>query len=133
MAGPLTNARHERYCSEVAQGKSQDEAYALAGFAPSRFNASRLAAREDVRARILELQSAAAAETVVTIADIARQLDEDRAFAKKCETPAAMVSATMGKAKLFGFLRDKLEHSGPNGVPIDINVKVSWVDPPVGE
>jgi phage terminase small subunit len=63
----LENPRHELFAEELATGKSASEAYALAGFRPSRKNASRLRANEDVTARVTELQAVAARSTAITI------------------------------------------------------------------
>jgi len=109
MSGPLKNTRHERFCQESAKGKSTDEAYVLAGFKANRGNAARLKANEDVRGRILELQERAAHRTEITAADIAKQLDDDRTFARSLKQSAAAVTATMGKAKVLGLIVDKTE------------------------
>lgn len=119
MPGPLKNARHERFAQERAKGKSVDKAFVAAGFKANRGNAARLNANESVRSRVEELQSRAAAKAEVTAADIARQLDEDRAFARKHKQGAAAVSATLGKAKVLGLIREKHEHTGKNGGPIE--------------
>jgi phage terminase small subunit len=107
MAGPLKNARHERFAQELAKGKSQVDAYATAGFKPNESHASRLVANGKVADRVRELKERAAAKTVVTVADIAQQLDEDRQFARELKQAAAAVSASMGKAKVLGLLEDK--------------------------
>ena len=60
MSGPLKNARHERFAQELAKGKSQAEAYALAGFKPNRHNAARLNTNETVSTRVKELKARAA-------------------------------------------------------------------------
>jgi hypothetical protein len=109
MAGPLRNARHERFAQELAKGETADAAYAAAGFKANRGNAATLKANQSVRERVTELQARAAEKAVITAADIARQLDEDRDFARQCATPAAMVSATMGKAKVLGLIVDKAQ------------------------
>lgn len=72
-----------------------------------------------VAARIAELQSRAAEKAVVTAVDIARQLDEDRRFARKVNQAGAAVSASLGKAKVLGLLPDRHEHTGKNGGPIE--------------
>ena len=50
------------------------------------------------------------------------ELEEARAAAKGGEKPqaAAMVAATMGKAKLLGFLTEKVEHTGKDGGPVEV-------------
>ena len=119
MPGPLKNARHERFAQELAKGKSQADAYAAAGFKPSEPNASRLTRNDKVAARVAELKGKAAEKAVITAADIARQLDEDREFAKKNKHSAAAVSATLGKAKILGLMPERHEHTGRNGGPIE--------------
>lgn len=115
MPGPLSSAKHELFAQELAKGRPQYEAYKAAGYKPSESHASRLASNGKVLARVNELLATAAAETVTTIHDIARQLDEDRTFARDLEAPAAAISATMGKAKVLGLLNDKVEVTGKDG------------------
>lgn len=117
MSGPLKNSRHETMAQEMAKGTDQTEAHRLAGGTGKRAAACMIARRPDVRARVAEILARAAAKTEITVADIAHQLDEDRAFAKKMEAPAAMVSATMGKAKVLGLIieKTKTEITNPDG------------------
>jgi phage terminase small subunit len=110
MPGPLTNARHERFVQEVAKGKSWTDAFEQAGFVRSSKNAARLAGRADVKARLAELQARAAEKAVISAADIAAQLDEDRTFAIQLKAPAAAISATLGKAKVLGLIIEKQRH-----------------------
>jgi phage terminase small subunit len=112
--GVLENARHERFAQELAKGKSATEAYAAAGYSPDDGNATRMTGNDRVRARLAELQSRAAEKAVVTAEDIARQLDEDRQFARENGAAAAAVSATMGKAKVLGLVIEKAENVNLN-------------------
>lgn len=118
----LSSPRHERFAQELAKGKTQTEAYAIAGYKPSEQHASRLARNGKVIERLAELQSAAAERAEITAADIAKQLDEDREFARGLSSASAAVSATMGKAKVLGLIVDKQSHSGPNGGPIKLDL-----------
>jgi phage terminase small subunit len=120
MAGPLKNARQERFCQELAKGKSQLSAYVAAGYKRDDGAAARLSGNVRVAARVEELKARAAERAVVTAADIARQLDEDRKFARKVEQAAAAVSASMGKAKVLGLIVDKakIEHAG--GITLNV-------------
>lgn len=63
----LENPRHERFAQELAKGKTADEAYQIAGYAPNRGNASTLKSNQSVEERVTELlnRSAAKAETTV--------------------------------------------------------------------
>lgn len=118
----LHNPRYELFSQDVAKGMALCDAYVKAGFRSTgkgaQDNASRLRARPEVAARITELKEAAAELTVVTIHDIGRQLDEDRTLAHETKQPGAAVSASMGKAKVYGLLVDRAEHTGANGGPI---------------
>jgi hypothetical protein len=99
----LDNAKQEAFCQHRAAGKTLDEAYGLAGYKPSMPAASRLSRNVNVVARLRELQGKFAAKVEVTVESIAKQLDEDRAFAIACKVPSAAVAASMAKAKLFGL------------------------------
>lgn len=109
---PLENARHERFAQELAKGKTADEAYQLAGYAPNRGNASTLKANQSVAERVAELQERAAIRTEVTVASITDRL---LAIATKAEAKddAAMLgvarASLMDAAKLNGLVVDKSE------------------------
>lgn len=120
----LDNARHEAFAQHLAKQKTADEAYVLAGFKANRGNATRLKANESVQRRIAELLSRAAERTVVTVEDIAKQLDEDRTFARENGAAAAAVSATLGKAKVLGLIVDKAEN---------VNLNYDVTDEPASE
>ncbi len=116
----LTNPRHERFAQELAKGKTQIEAYELAGYEPNESHASRLVRNGKVSARVDELLAQAAERAVITVHDIVDQLDEDRTFARSLEAPGPAITATMGKAKVLGFLTEKVEHTGKDGGPMEI-------------
>ncbi|MDZ4345353.1 MAG: terminase small subunit, partial [Candidatus Binatia bacterium] len=59
-----------------------------------------------------EILAKLAEKTAVTVESIAAELNEDRALAHRIEQAGAAVSASLGKAKLYGFLKDKHEFSG---------------------
>ena len=65
----LKNERHEKFCQALVQGKSKVDAYVIAGYAPSRPNASTLANKEHVRQRVDELLGKAA-DIAVNVAGI---------------------------------------------------------------
>jgi hypothetical protein len=109
----LKNSRHELFAQEIAKGKSASEAYQNAGYRPSRKNASRLKANEDINARVAELQAASAASAVITIESICAELDQANAVAREKGQAAAMVSASALRAKLAGLLKDRVEVGGP--------------------
>ena len=107
----LQNTRHEKFALELAAGKSATEAYVLAGYRPSRRNASRLRTSEDVIGRVKELQAASANHAVITVASICAELDQAIQVAVKGNQAAAMVSASALKAKLAGLMVERVEVS----------------------
>ena len=116
--GVLRNPKHERFAQALAKGETADAAYQIAGYKPNRHNASRLKTKETIATRVAELQDRAAIKVEITVADIARQLDEDRRLAHQLGQPGAAVSASMGKAKVFGLLLEKVELTGKDGGPV---------------
>lgn len=109
----LKNPKWERFAQGLAKGKTQAEAYAEAGYAPSEPNASRLTSNDKVKARVAELQERAAVRTEITVASITERL---LAIATKAETSeeAPMLQAAraslMDAAKLNGLVVDKGDH-----------------------
>lgn len=65
---PLPSERHERFACALAEGKPAAEAYRLAGYSEkhSKQAASRLAARDDVQARVAEIRGEANAMSRLT-------------------------------------------------------------------
>jgi hypothetical protein len=110
----LENQRHELFAQELAKGKTAHEAYSLAGFKESRKNASRLRTKEDITARVAELQAVAARSAAITIESICAELDQANQVAKTKGQAAAMVSASALRAKLGGLMVERVEVGGPN-------------------
>ena len=54
----------------------------------------------------------------ITVDSLVVELEEARTLAGTNQVPSAMVSASMGKAKLLGLLVDKQEHTGRGGEPL---------------
>ena len=108
----LKNARHERFAQELAKGKTATEAYTAAGYIGDRTAASRLSTNVNVSARITEIQSKTVKKAEITVQSLADELEEARAMALKEGQTSAAVSATMGKAKLFGLGVDNKRVSG---------------------
>ncbi len=85
-------------------------------------NAKALLDNNKIAARVAELQAEHRARHNISIDSLTDDLEEDRQLAHKAEQAGAAVSATLGKAKLHGLLKDKVEASGPDGGPIDLTV-----------
>lgn len=117
----LPSPRQERFAQELAKGKTQIEAYSIAGYRGDETAACRLSKNVKVSARVAELLNRGAERAECTIASILTELEEARALALKLDQPAPAVSASMGKAKVSGILVERNEHSGPNGGPIEVS------------
>jgi phage terminase small subunit len=105
----LANHKHELFAQALAKGEPACTAYVSAGYAYNEGNSVRLKGNEKVIARVAELQERAAAKVELTLADLVEMLAEDRKFARQCEQSGSAVTASMGIAKLLGFLKDKIE------------------------
>lgn len=113
--------KQEKFCQQYVELGNASEAYRQAYNAAAMKDATvnrkakELQDNGKITARIDELKAHHAERHDMTVDDIAEMLKEDRNFARKCETPGAAVTATMGLAKLYGHLRDKVEHTSPDG------------------
>lgn len=97
------NERQERFVQGLAKGLTADEAYEKAGYKPNRCNAARMKSKENVQARLAELQEKGAERALVTVESLSDELEEARTLALGEKQSSAAVAATMGKAKLFGL------------------------------
>jgi hypothetical protein len=82
-----------------------------------------LARNGNIQGRVKELQNQAAIRCELSVADLIKELEHSRQLAARAETPqvSAMMSATMAKAKLLGFLVTRPEVSALRVEPIQIN------------
>lgn len=128
--GVLSNPRHERFAQELAKGKTQEDAYASAGYEGNKTAASRLANDVNVCKRVTELQERGAIRVELTLADIIAEIEQARVMALAAETvqASAAVSASKAKAELLGLgAPKKVELGGPDNGPIQFQV-VTGVD-----
>lgn len=122
----MLTQKQEKFCLAYIETGNASEAYRRAYSAgkmkPETVTkrASELLADGGVSGRVAELQKAAAERNAITVDDLLSELEEARQAALMCETPqsSAAVSATMGKAKMLGFLMDKTELTGKDGGPV---------------
>lgn len=108
----LKNAKHEAFAQSLAKGRSQEDAYVEAGYRPHRGNASTLRTNQSILDRVAELQGKAAQKVSITVESLATELEEARQIAITEKQSSAAVSATMGKAKLFGLGSENRKISG---------------------
>jgi hypothetical protein len=124
----LSNAKWERFAQGLAGGKSQAEAYELAGYKPSEPHASRLASNGRVVDRVAEILERAAIRVEVTVASLTERLLKIADVAEKTgvdtdgETGQVLGSSSkhlgvvratiMDIAKLNGLIIDQQQHTG---------------------
>lgn len=107
-------AKQEKFCQGVAKGLTYSDACREAYDAENmkaeviQNKASDLMKRDDIRVRVDELKERALKRYDLTVDDIISELEEAREIAKETKTSAAMVSASMGKAKLLGLVTDNI-------------------------
>lgn len=91
--------------------------------------ACELLANGNVSVRVSELQAKAAERHEITVDDLVRELEEARIAASTAEKPqaAAMVAATLGKAKLLGLIVDRQELGGKDGGPVETVTRIELV------
>lgn len=70
----LKNAKHELFAQELAKGTIEVTAYAKAGYKPDDGNASKLASKPEIQARVQEITGKAAAKVGVTVERIMAEL-----------------------------------------------------------
>ena len=104
------NARQEAFARNIAEGRSQREAYKRAGYTPASdsvadVNASRLLRHAQVQSRVRELQAAQAEASQITAERLLAELEEARSLALSLGQAGAAVAASMGRAKLCGLAR----------------------------
>lgn len=113
--------KQEKFCALYIELGNASEAYRQSYNAKKMkpesiaVQAAKMLASPKIALRVDELRAEHAKRHSMTVDDIAAMLKQDREFARECETPAAAVSATMGLAKLYGHLRDKIDHTSSDG------------------
>ena len=114
MPSELT-IKQENFCIAYIETGNASEAYRQAYNAermkPEAIHvaACKLLALPKIALRIEVLRAAHAERHDVTVDTIRTMLDADRKLAIKLQKPSAAISATMGLARLYGLLKDKLE------------------------
>lgn len=106
--------KQEKFCQGVAKGLTYSgayrEAYDAGKMKPETINrvATDLMKSPKITARIEKLRQRSLKRYDLTVDDIISELEEAREVAKETKTSAAMVSASMGKAKLLGMVVDNV-------------------------
>ena len=131
MAEDKLTPKQENFARKYIELSNASEAYRQSydaeNMAPKTIweEASRTLANPVVATRIMELQEGLQEKHEVTVGTIAKELDEARNLASRIEQPSPMVSASMGKAKLYGLVTDKTQLSGDPDKPVKIDVNLT--------
>lgn len=109
----------EAYRSSYNAEKMKPEAIHVA--------ACRLLADTKVALRVKQLRDAIEERHNITVDDLIAELEEARERAFTTTTPqlSAAIAATMGKAKMLGFLADKVEVTGKDGGAVQVDVTLT--------
>lgn len=115
---PLRNPRQEKFAQALAKGMTADAAYGSAGFKPHRSNASRLSAKDSIKARVAELQGHAARMTIeavaLTDADFVNRLLREADHYGEGASHSARVQAIKLIGDHLGLLKQKVEQGTPD-------------------
>lgn len=107
--------KQDMFCLAYVETGNASEAYRRAydanGMKPASVNrkAKELLDNVKIAARLDELRAATIERHEITVDRLRDMLLEDREFARETGKASAMVSASMGLAKLYGHLSDKVD------------------------
>ena len=129
----MLDPKRESFCQLYIELGNASEAYRLA-FPESKMNSNSLAVEAcnlkkdpNVSLRIKELMEMHQKNHSITVDSLLKELEEARTVARDGEKqqPSAMVSATMGKAKLLGLDKQIVDITSNgesiNGKPFDLS------------
>lgn len=118
--------KQEKFCQAYVETSNGAEAYRTAYNSKAKpqnqaVEASKLLADPNIALRVEQIREATRANHNITLADILRELEEARVTALTAQNPqtSAAVAASMGKAKLLGFDKERKEPQAKDPVVIN--------------
>jgi len=102
----LKNPKHERFAQQLAQGKTADEAYQLAGYRENRGNAARMKANDSIVSRVAEIQGKGADKAELSVERVLREIQ-----AMAFYDPASLVETAIKKPQDIGKLPEEVRRS----------------------
>lgn len=123
--------KQEDFCLRYVELGNASEAYRFAydckNMKPESVNrkAKEMLDNGKIAARLEGLRAEAAKRNEITVDSLIDELEEARALARDIANPSAMVSATMGKAKITGFDKKIIQHQNASGGdinPVTVNI-----------
>ena len=138
-AGPLDNQKREAFARNVAKGMPTNQAYVAAGYCEGAADAASyvMIKHPDVAARIDELKVAAAKAALITPARVLEEtakIDfatvgpgaDDGNLSRLSREQIGALNIKKGAlgdlGKYLGMSKEKVEHSGPGGGPLQVDV-----------
>lgn len=131
-------AKQEAFAQAVATGKTQADAYRHAFNAEKmkaetiQQAASRLMADSKVSARVAELRKPVVEAAQITLASHLERLKALSESAEASNQFSASIAAEVARGKASGLYVEKLEHTGKDGGPVDMNWRINFVKPSNG-
>lgn len=118
--------KQQRFVDEYLIDLNATQAAIRAGYSPKTANeqGARLLVNVSISAAIKEAQQERQKRTLVTQDDVIRGLLTEAEWQGEGSSHSARVSAWAHLGKHLNMFTDKIEHTGPNGGPIDLSLKV---------
>ena len=125
--------KQEAFCLAYIETGNASEAYRRSYDAENQKsettnrNAKALLDNNKIATRLKELQAVHVERHKITVDGLTKELEADRALARKIEQPSPAITATMSIAKLHGLDIDKgeVEHSGS----LNVIAEITYVKP----
>lgn len=125
----ILTPKQEKFCIKYIETGNASEAYRLAYSAENmkadsiHVEATKLLDNPKVALRVKGLQEEHQERHKVTIDSLTAELEKAKQFAYELENPTAIISAIMGKAKLHGLDKIKIEHKRDSEDPLALVLK----------
>ena len=118
--------KQQRFVDEYLIDLNATQSAIRAGYSPKTAEQQgfQLLKKTSVSEAIEQAQQERQKRTLVTQDDVIRGLLTEAEWQGEGSSHSARVSAWAHLGKHLGMLKDKIEHTGPNGGPIDMSLKV---------
>jgi len=108
----LDNTKHEAFAQYLSEGHYAIDAHEMAGYKRNRGNATTLASKKHIKARVAELQERQARKADVTKDTATQEIDEAIREAREQGNLSVVATLMQHKHKLHGLMVDKVETRG---------------------
>ena len=118
--------KQQRFVEEYLIDLNAPQAAIRAGYSPRTANeqGAQNLAKLSISEAIAEAQEKLSNKAQVTVEMVVQGLLNEAKDLSEGSTQSARVSAWAHLGKHLGMFKDKIEHTGPNGGPIDLSLKV---------